>query len=76
MYVFFFWGGGGGGKNMFLQCGTFTRALQTENLKALLFHGPVGVGVSNDWYITVCLLKSFIGSVLILCFCTGNHTSR
>ena len=39
--------------NMFSQCRAFTRLLQTEKLKALLFPGPVGVGISNDCCVTL-----------------------
>ena len=39
-------------QNVSPQCKAFTRAFQTEKLKAPLFPGPVKVGVSNDCCIT------------------------
>ena len=38
--------------NLALQCKAFSRALKIEKLKAPLFHGPKGVGATNDWCIT------------------------
>ena len=38
--------------NLSLQCRAFSRALKTEKLKAPLFPGLVGAGITNDWRIT------------------------
>ena len=37
--------------NLSPQCRAFSRALQTEKLRAPLFPGPVGAGTTNDWCI-------------------------
>ena len=38
--------------NLARQCMAFSRALKIEKLKAPLFRGPKGGGVTNDWCIT------------------------
>ena len=40
--------------NVAPQSRAFSRALEIEMLKALLFRGPEGAGDTNDWCITFC----------------------
>ena len=44
--------------NLARQCRAFSRALKIEKLKAPLFRGPEGAGVTNDWCI-IDLLNVF-----------------
>ena len=55
LHIVILWGAGAFCRafttNVAPQCRAFSRALEIEKLKALLFRGPEGAGDTNDWCI-------------------------
>ena len=57
--------------NVAPQCRDFSRALESEKLKAPLFRGPEGAGDTNDWC-TSCF-DMFLNNHLELTRWHGSH---